>query len=868
MRLSGGSIRRRLLFVALVPVIAVLPLAVLGAVEDANTLLQARRSANTAENFVEGAEITNALRVEWLTAIDLTAITSNDFDTASSQAFEEFANSVLVDTEQRLDAAIGNTGELIENTSLSMAPFEGRKQALARVEESRIFPAELDLFYETAIREWELSFGFDRLQSSGSLNADVLRAEDVRRSVVTLDADIARLRRELTLAAERLFVSQRPISWDVLGEANESVLRSLALAEDSRSTESEAWSEMYATVVAATEQIDQLVEAAPTPADADVADADSVLGVRQELALSSDLLISVTEEAIDDVIAGTAQVERAATQSLLWTIILFGFGMSIAVFVMAKATKWIAEPLDDAAERARRISNGDLAVKSSLTGSAPLEVQALVDAFDGVADTVQAIESQASAITRGDMDDPALDRRLPGNLGRNLEGTVGRWRETTMRLEHELSHDPVTELASLRHFVRRAEEMQQVEPIAVAVVAFDHFKGVNDTAGRSTGDEVLKVLGQRIDSATPEDGLAARLWSDEFAVLVPSHAFEKLEAAVDTIIEAVREPVVVGGSPWRVSATVGIAEGNEIDGVLNDASLAARHGKGRGGDQVVHHDGEFVDLLDRRAKIEAELLSAISADELETWFQPVFDLRTRAMVGLEALNRWPQPNGEMRSPGEFIPIAEESDLIIELDRWIIRQVCRQLHEWKNTPLAGIHVAVNISARHASRPELVSSIRGACVEFDVDPSLLAVEITETSVVEDAEIVHANLTALRDLGVYIFLDDFGTGYSSLSYIKDLPLDVLKVDRSFISGLDDDDGQSSRLIGAIVMLARGLGMTTVAEGAETEAQIEALEGLGCDFVQGFGLARPTRTTEQLLKILAESSKVQDEAGEAQAA
>ena len=846
-----GSIQRRLQLVALVPILAILPLGIRSSIQDVTTWNQARQSAADASQAADGAAVVQAIRAEWLAAIDLTAITSSDF-VGISPVFEQRSDAIQTDTEQRLTEAVATSDALLGQHAPTSTAFDGRLAALDRVDEGRIIPAELDLFYSRAISDWEQEVGLERMDSMAAIDREVLLAEQTRLSVTDVDESLARLRHELTVAADRLFVGGG-VAWGDLDDRSDDVAEALASVDGIAFPTSADWNDVRLPLQDVLIVVDDLVDRSPAASEPSIPnDVELIEDSRDALADVTEQLIVQQEVSTSASVVVTEQLKNEAARSLALSGLLLLVAVGVTAFIAAKTTRWIAEPIKEAAQRARRVSDGDLDhVSLPATSTAPTEVQALLTAFDGVTDTVKAIEAQATAITNGDLDDPALDRRLPGNLGQSLESSIGRWRETTVRLEHELSHDPVTDLASLRFLIREAEEMAAKEPVAVAVVALDHFKGVNDAAGRTTGDRVLRRVAQRIEGSSPVDAITARLWSDEFAVLVPASQLDELTESVESIMESLLSPFSVDGTSWRLGATIGLASGPAIDQVLNDASVAARHGKRSGGGCVVHHDDEFSELLDRRAKIEAELIEAMDRDELEMWYQPVFELATREVVGLEALVRWPQPDGSMRAPDEFIGIAEESDLIVDLDSWVLNTVCKQIAQWSGTPMAGLRVAVNISGRHVLRPDLVSRVDDACLEYGIDPASLGLEVTESYLADDLDIVRANLLGLRSLGIEILLDDFGTGYSSLAYVRDLPFDVLKIDRAFVSKLGQEAGHAERLIGAIVAMAAELDLDTIAEGAESREDVEALALLGCGYVQGFGLSRPKPVGPELIEI-----------------
>ncbi len=848
MRLTSqtGSIRGRLLIVALVPLLAILPLGIRSAVQDLSTWNQARDSVGEAALFSEGASITQAVRAEWLAALDVTAFSSNDFVSDSAMVGDR-AMAVAEETERAFAQAIAETDALLEGFSQPSTALEGRTTLLARIEAERVIPAEIDLFYSRALTQWESETGDGRF-ASGRDDPDVRAAEATLDVIGDVDTSVAELRHELTLVADRFFVSAG-VDWPSLADQVDETRRAVQRVDRLSLGATEGWGAFRSPLLASLGTLDGLIEQAPGPGDTSVIDeVETVIAVRDDLTGTAEDLSVQRQLVIDTAVDATENVQRDAGWALALSSALFLIAILVTAFVATRVHRWISEPLRDAADRARALSSGNLSEVSRDTVEGPREVRALSAAFDRVTDTVTALEEQARAINSGRLDDPALERKLPGNLGKSLEGTIGRWRETTMRLEHEVSHDPITDLASLRAMERHAETLLQDGPITVAYLALDHFKGVNDAAGRTTGDEVLKRVAKRIERRAANTAMTARLWGDEFAILLPASAKDDMRKSVDKALEAVSEPVTVDGNSWRLSATIGVAEGTQFDRVINDASIATRHGKRCGGAQIVYHDEAFAALRDKRARIEAELLVAMAEDELELWFQPAFDMSTDEASGAEALIRWRLSDGSLRLPGDFIPIAEESDLIVELDRWTINAVCKQLVEWRGTPMENLRIAINVSGRHILRDDLASVISDACLRHGLNPSLLGVEVTESYLVNDVPAVQRTLEELQSLGVELLLDDFGTGYSSLAYLRDLPFDTLKIDRAFVERLDNDE-PAKKLVGAIIALADELGMSTVAEGIETDEQHRVLAKLGCKVGQGFGLARPMPPGDQLL-------------------
>ena len=836
-RWGGGSIRGRLVLVALVPILAILPLGVRSAFDDLTLWNETREAEAAASRLSDGAFLEQRVRIEWLSTLDLIAVTSDDM--ADSTVIDGGLVEIADQARRSFDQAVGDTTQTLETESITAGVFDGRDELLEQVAAGRAQPGEVDEFYTRALSQWEQENG-NAFSATTQSDGAAREAAGSLRAINDVDLAISNLRHELTVVITRFFVADG-VDWSQLAERSDAVSESITRVDQTTYGANPEWSTLADSVRLQVGQLNELTERARSSSESSVAaDLETVVSARNALAQTNEDVATQRGQLTIGIGNATEQMRSAAGRSLATGALLLLFALAVTTFVASKVHIWISRPLLEAAERAHALSAGNLAhaTRESLRG--PREVRALSAAFARVTDTVQVLEAQAVAINAGKLDDPALEQKLPGSLGRSLEGTIGRWRETTMQLEHEVSHDPITDLTSLRSIERQANAMLEDGSIVIAYVALDHFKGVNDAAGRTTGDRVLRCVGQRIKSAASKDAVTARLWGDEFAILLPSESQDDLDASVEKVVRALADPVTVDGNMWRVSATIGIAEGEQFDRVVNDASVAARYGKRCGGSQVIYHDKAFAALRDKRANIEAHLLTAMANDELEMWFQPVVDMRSREVISAEALLRWPDADGTVRLPGEFIPIAEESDLIVSLDRWAINAVCAQIARWRGTALDGKRIALNISGRHLLQDGLASDISDACVRHGVSPSLLGIEVTETYLASDVATVQRNLEELQQIGVELLLDDFGTGYSSLAYVRDLPFDALKIDRSFVERIEEDE-HTRNLVGAIIALARELELSTVAEGIETDDQFHVLAKLGCQRAQGFGLARP---------------------------
>lgn len=407
-------------------------------------------------------------------------------------------------------------------------------------------------------------------------------------------------------------------------------------------------------------------------------------------------------------------------------------------------------------------------------------------------------------------------------------------------------HDPLTGLANRRLFVDEIRtHFDQRTPVALLFIDLDDFKLVNDSLGHPVGDRVLQVVAERIDRTIGPDARAARLGGDEFAVLIPNPVHSEVLTLVATIQAEIERPIAVGNHALVGQASIGISfseafDALEPDALLGDADLAMYQAKtsGKGGYSVFAP--ELRGHAKSRVELSQRLRKAVREDELSVAYQPVVIFPDNRIVAFEALCRWTDAELGPVSPADFIPLAESSGLIVDLGRSMLRKVCRDMARWRDELGVLPKVSVNISGRQIALESFVDEVRSVLDEFGLTPSQLCLEITETSLIDRSEAVLNRLNQLRQLGIGLALDDFGTGYASLSYLREMPFDVLKIDRSFIMDLGDD-AQANSLLLSIISLGNALDLLVVGEGVETETQREILAAAGCQLAQGFLFYRP---------------------------
>jgi len=420
-------------------------------------------------------------------------------------------------------------------------------------------------------------------------------------------------------------------------------------------------------------------------------------------------------------------------------------------------------------------------------------------------------------------------------------------------------HDPLTGLPNRTLFMRRLgvaiEDLARTGgSVAVAVFDLDRFNAINDAMGHDTGDDVLVAVVSRLRLAGGAlRPLLSRLGGDEFLALFEhrgSRAVELAEEFADLALEALGDPFDIGGREIFLTASVGIAATGdpacEASRLLSNGDAAMHESKAEGGKgRRVFGDAMRQQVIERMTT-EHSLHRALDRRELTLFYQPVVDISRQSTTGVEALIRWQHPEHGLVPPDRFIPVAEESGLIIPIGAWVLEEACRQLRLWRqqgDSAPSGT-MEVNLSARQIDDPEIVSTVEAILRSTGLPADALTLEITESALMRDAVSALYVLRALKRIGVALAIDDFGTGYSSLSYLQRFPLDILKIDKSFVSELDKDQG--TEIVAAVVNLAHALGLHVVAEGVETEQQLSVLRQLGCDYAQGYLFSRPMPATE----------------------
>jgi diguanylate cyclase (GGDEF)-like protein/PAS domain S-box-containing protein len=444
---------------------------------------------------------------------------------------------------------------------------------------------------------------------------------------------------------------------------------------------------------------------------------------------------------------------------------------------------------------------------------------------------------------------------VPGSDGRPQRYVVVFHDITEMRrkeehIRHLAFHDELTGLPNrallldrLEHAMATARRDQ--EPLGVLFIDLDRFKAINDSLGHDAGNALLREIASRLRQCLRKSDTVARLGGDEFLVLlrrVERPANYGLVA--QKIITLLSKPVTLDGHQVQVGASIGIAnfpdDGLDASDLMKHADAAMYAAKAAGSGTYRFFQPAMTDHAVQRLQIEMDLRSAVPNGELELFYQPKVSLDTGATRGVEALLRWRHPARGLLLPGEFIPIAEATGIIGSLGDWVLEAACRQARAWRDAGLEPIRIAVNISARQMQRQDLVERIVNLARQYEISPSDLEIELTESILMANPQEVSSMLSRLRDIGVVVAIDDFGTGYSSLAYLRRLPIDVLKIDRSFVLNADRDEGDA-QVVKLILAFGQALKLDIVAEGVETESQAEFLRACGCTTAQGYLYSRP---------------------------
>ncbi|TDW27811.1 diguanylate cyclase/phosphodiesterase [Rhizobium azibense] len=449
---------------------------------------------------------------------------------------------------------------------------------------------------------------------------------------------------------------------------------------------------------------------------------------------------------------------------------------------------------------------------------------------------------------------------LPDGSNIAIHSDITEERKAAERIAHLAHHDPLTGLPNRIRFREQVDaalsERAPNEQIALVHLNLDRFKSINDTMGVSTGDTILRQVAERIRASASSENMLARLGSDEFAVLQRGRQQPRNVTALAAQIRSeLSKPFFRGDKQIELSVSMGIAlapeDGAETDILLRNAGVALSRAKADGRKHERFFTSEMASRIQARHALEADLRLALHSDEFELHYQPLYDLRQQRICGFEALVRWNHPTRGRVPPMEFIPLAEEVGLVVDIGRWVLRKACREAACWPE----GIKIAVNVSAIQFTSSNLLADVDEAIAEAAISPARLELEITESVLMENLDDTLPILHALKERGIRISMDDFGTGYSSLSYLSSFPFDKIKIDKSFVCGIAENK-EAYAIMHAIILLGDALGMRVTVEGVETAEQKSLLESEECDEIQGYYISPPAPAADVARLLLASRS------------
>jgi diguanylate cyclase (GGDEF)-like protein len=535
------------------------------------------------------------------------------------------------------------------------------------------------------------------------------------------------------------------------------------------------------------------------------------------------LLEDLNEASLRDMGNDVREIEVQRTQMIFGLSIVLLITLVGAVVLSRRLRSVLIIPLKKLEDAARRFGDHDFEHRVDV---------ATRDEFGQVA---EAFNAMASRISEGQAESESLEKQL----------------------RHQALHDSLTGLANRVLFANRVEHAirslgRSRTRIGVLFVDVDDFKSVNDSLGHDAGDEVLVDIGQRVQSCVRAGDTVARFGGDEFAILLSDlDDIHDAQTIADRILEAMTMVFMVGDEEMRVRASVGVAVSQDVgisgDELLRRADLAMYAAKAGGKERALLFEPYMDDDFAGKAKLKRELFASIERNELTALYQPVVDLPAQNIAGAEALVRWNHPTEGLLTPDQFLPIAERSGFIVDIDRWMLKTACAQVASWNGKLPEGFSISVNVSGESLRQDDLVTHVAATLRETGLPPHQLVLEITEHALVDTGAAHH--LADLKKLGVRLAIDDFGTGYSAINYLRRFPIDILKIDKSFVDNVVHE--RDASLAKAIVGLASALHLTTVAEGIEQQEQAGSLSDFGVGQGQGYLFARPMPAEDLQLEL-----------------
>jgi diguanylate cyclase (GGDEF)-like protein len=498
------------------------------------------------------------------------------------------------------------------------------------------------------------------------------------------------------------------------------------------------------------------------------------------------------------------------------------------------------------------------------TGDSRDELGTLTNDFNTMLDEIEMRDKQLKQ-TQGELEDRVVKRTRELEItNKKLASAKQQAESVAMRMQHQAQHDALTGLPNRsllndRIQIELSHARREETTLAVLFLDLDRFKIINDSLGHATGDQLLCVVARRLKKCLREGDTVARLGGDEFMVLLP-----RISTVADAgqignkIIDELARPVSCNGHKLHITTSVGISiypyDGSDANTLVKNADISMYRAKELGRNKTVYFTSEMNAGSRKQLVLETNLRNALDKNEFKLRYQPKIDISSNRIVGVEALLRWDSPGIGFISPREFIPLAEESGLIVPIGEWVLRQSLAQLKEWHMAGYDDMTIAINLSAAQISKPGFEDILENALLESGTDPARTELEITEHAAMKNIETATTTLNRLKKMGVGIAMDDFGTGYSSLSYLRRLPIDTVKLDRSFVHEIPDNNGDVL-IAQAIIAMTKSLNMELVVEGIDNERQLEFFKQQGCRLVQGFLFSKPVGADRILAMLQAQA-------------
>ena len=555
----------------------------------------------------------------------------------------------------------------------------------------------------------------------------------------------------------------------------------------------------------------------------------------------------------------------AAEREDLYLIVAAGIvGVLLVTFFGLGIARRIAQPLRDLQSSVERIATQDYGARVAVASHD--EIGLLGSAFNKMAEDLSASHAELIKNER-ELEKRVAERTQELDESNTLlQQEVRQHQLAAERAEYLAFYDSLTTLPNRSMFSKLLKQAISLarrdgKQLAVLFVDLDRFKNINDTLGHEAGDLLLQEVAKRLQSCLRESDTVARLGGDEFVILLPAlRDAADVEVVAHKILAATSKSFVALGQEFRVTASVGVStypkDGEDEQSLMKNADIAMYQAKEDGKNHFQFYSVQMNTNSFERLALESSLRRALDHGEFQLHYQPKIDARTGGIVGIEALLRWQHPELGMVAPAKFIPIAEETGLIVSIGKWVLKTACAQNVAWQQAGLPHLNMAVNLSRRQFSDEGLLRDITSILEETGMSPDLLELEITESTLMHDVDKAMRTLKAFRDMGVRLAIDNFGTGYSSLSNLRQFPVDTIKIDGSFIRDLSDH-AENRGIAEAIIAMGRTLSLTVIAEGVETKAQVDFLRERACDEFQGFYFSKAV-TAEKFAELLEEQTPV----------